>query len=106
MEKELTITSKDKGPWGPKETAYRYTMAYLKAEKETIPYIDETSTVEEREFMFEQMLKEICNHIRASHERNMFQTNVFQNQKDVKIVRIIVALLVSVTLLAVVSFLF
>jgi hypothetical protein len=54
---KISLNDRDKELWGPNEIVYKVLMAGYGVEKETIPYIDKNSTKEERDYMFEQLLK-------------------------------------------------
>jgi hypothetical protein len=63
MMKELLITLKDKDTckWGPNECALRLTMVRLGANNAVLPYVDENSTLAERDFICEQLMKKYKN---------------------------------------------
>jgi hypothetical protein len=54
---KISLDDRDKEKWGPNEIVYKVLMAGYGVEEETIPYIDKNSTMEERNYMFGELLK-------------------------------------------------
>lgn len=64
---KISLNDEDTG-WGVYEKQYRWLMRKCAVPIDYIPFIDEQSTATEREFMFEQVLKEVKNIIEANKE--------------------------------------
>ena len=68
--KSLTISldDRDKDNWGTNEMVYRVLMATHDIIEDDIPHIDEASSKEDRDFMFEQLLKEYKNRVEMKRQ--------------------------------------
>jgi hypothetical protein len=69
MEKELKINLSDQNSekWGPNECALRLIMARHFKPEAKLPYLDENSTREERDYICQQMIKQYKNIMEISN---------------------------------------
>ena len=70
----ISLSDKDSHLWGPHEAVLRLTMVKLGANSAVLPYVDKNSTLEERDFICEQLLKEYKNIMELyRNDRNQLQ---------------------------------